>query len=180
MNKFIFYLAVIVIGTTLLCITDTNAYEYQGKKIIEKIIPVTLVAKSQKQTYKPNEPILVILNLQNEFKKGELFFERFTLIPNDWNGEIFNVDIPDIYRNSIRIYEQHPEMHVPITVSGVGLEKVSPHQSMNLTIDISKWKVRDGWIPGKYKMIFRLDRIIIDKYVRISVTSEAIKIEIKE
>lgn len=160
----------------------TIAFEYQGRKIQDWLLPVSLQAVPEKGEFKPNRPILVTLWLRNGFPKGSLFFERFSLKPNEWNAETFNVALTDVYRNGQKgnLYRQRPALKLPITVSGFSLEKIPPQGAMKLAVDASKWVIRDGWIPGTYVLTFRLDHIIADKHSRLSVLSEPVIVKIVE
>ena len=172
----------ILTGTAILSIFGTLvlAYEYQGKKIQDRLLPVSLRVVPEQQTFKADQPILVTLELRNNFPKGALFFESFSLSPNDWNGETFNVELDALYLEGKKgsCYLRRPTLEPPITVSGFGLEEIPAQGTMKLVVDCSKWAIRDGWIPGSYVVTFRLDRIIADKYSRLSVRSEPVIINI--
>ena len=67
----------------------------------------------------------------------------------------------------------------PKTVSGVGRKEIKPGDKLEIQTDARKWKLRDDWSPGKYKITVRIDNLIIDKYSNLSVLSDPIEFEIK-
>ena len=105
----------------------------------------------------------------------------FSVTPNDWNGETCNVSLVDIYRDDkqFNLYLARPEMNVPITVSGRVTLQIKPGEKLVIRTDARKWKLRDGWIPGRYNVTIRLDNLKVDNYSTLSVMSAPVLFEIK-
>jgi hypothetical protein len=66
-----------------------------------------------------------------------------------------------------------------ISISGTGWYPIPAGKSKTKTIDVRKWEIVDGWIAGKYQLLFRADKIDVDSHTWINVTSDPITIEIK-
>jgi hypothetical protein len=67
----------------------------------------------------------------------------------------------------------------PRYLSAPGWYPIPPGESKTKTIDVRKWDVMEGWIAGKYQLLFRADKIDVDSHTWISVSSDPITIEIK-
>jgi len=87
----------------------------------------------------------------------------------------------DIYRDDkqFNLYLARPEMNVPITVSGRVTLQIKPGEKLVIRTDARKWKLRDGWIPGRYNVTIRLDNLKVDNYSTLSVMSAPVLFEIK-
>ena len=102
-------------------------------------------------------------------------------VPNDWNGETLCVELPDVYRlpDIVQISRQRPRISPPRYLSGSGWVPIPAGTSRVKTIDVSKWKLADGWGRGKYQILVRVDKIDVDRYTWMSSSSDPIVIEIK-
>ena len=111
----------------------------------------------------------------------------FSLSPNDWNGETINISLVDIYRDTppptglpAGLFYARPKLgEVPKYISGESSYAIKPHESLSVLIDVSKWQIREGWKPGKYKTTVRVDNIYVDQYTTASVMSDSVEIEIR-
>lgn len=143
-------------------------------------IDVTLAAVPSREGYMHGERIPVTLVITNGLS-GEIGFATFATEPNPWNGETYGCSLVDVYRDGQpgNLYLARPELHVPHSVSGPGVKYVRPGESFQIALDASKWRLRDGWGKGKYEAVFRVDGIIADEYVRLSVLSEPVAFEVR-
>lgn len=111
----------------------------------------------------------------------------FSLSPNDWNGETINISLVDIYRDTppptglpAGLFYARPKLgEVPKYIAGESSYAIKPHESLSVLIDVSKWQIREGWKPGKYKTTVRVDNIYVDQYTTASVMSDSVEIEIR-
>jgi hypothetical protein len=146
----------------------------------ERQIAVTLTALTKPEGYRHGEGLPVTLVITNGLG-GEIGFARLAAEPNLWNGETYGCSLVDVYRDGKPgdLYLARPELHVPNSISGPGVKYVRPGESLEIELDVSKWRIRDGWRRGTYKAIFRVDRIIADEYVELSVLSDPVTFEIR-
>ena len=56
---------------------------------------------------------------------------------------------------------------------------IEPGKTLVIRTDARKWKLRGGWLPGRYKAWVRVDGLTIDRYSQLSVTSDPFEFEIK-
>jgi hypothetical protein len=146
----------------------------------ERQIPVFVIAKPQKAVFVSGEPILIDVEIKNGLKK-EIRLTAWSFSPNDWNGETLCIELPDIYRlpKMVQIWRKRPSVTPPLSISGTGWYPIPAGKSKTKTIDVRKWEIVDGWIAGKYQLLFRADKIDVDSHTWINVTSDPITIEIK-
>ncbi|NIM06718.1 MAG: hypothetical protein GTN69_06825 [Armatimonadetes bacterium] len=160
----------------IICITMVAAaLGYTPKRQIA----VTLSALPEPGGYMHGQELAVTLVIRNGLD-GEIGFPTFADKPNSWNGETYNCSLVDIYREGEpgNLFLAAPEMHVPPSIPGPGVRYIKPGESLEIELDMSKWQLRDGWRTGKYKAVFRVDQIIADEYVRLSVLSDPVTFEI--
>jgi len=50
---------------------------------------------------------------------------------------------------------------------------------VEIQTDARKWKLRDDWLPGRYRVTVLVDNLKVDKYSTISVLTDPIEFEIK-
>ena len=146
----------------------------------DRQISVFVVARPQKAIFILGEPILVDIEIRNELK-GEIRLNAYSFVPNDWNGETLCVELPDIYRlpDIVQISRERPKITPPKYLSGSGWVPIPAGTSRVKTIDVSKWKLADGWGQGKYQILVRVDKIDVDRYTWMSISSDPIVIEIR-
>ena len=146
----------------------------------ERQIPVVVTARPQKAIFAVGEPILVDVEIRNDLK-AEIRVTAYSFSPNDWNGETLCIELPDIYRlpNMSQIWRERPKISTPKYVSGSGWYPILAGTSKVKTIDVSKWQVADGWVQGKYQVVVRADKIDVDKYTWMSISSEPVVFEVR-
>ena len=148
----------------------------------QRQIPITVAAQPASEALKSGAPLLIRVTISNGLSR-DIGFETFSLSPNSWNGEVTNISLVDIYRDvpqPMNLFDARPKLgEGPKYIAGISSHRIKPHESLAVLIDISKWQIRDGWRPGKYKITVRADNIRVDGYMTASVMSEAMEIEIK-
>lgn len=146
----------------------------------DRQIPVVVIPRPRKAIFSPGEPILVDIEIRNDLK-AEIRLNALSFSPNDWNGETLCIELPDVYRlpDIKQIWLERPKISPPKYVSGGGWYAIPAGTSKVKTVDVSKWKVLHGWVPGKYQIVVRADKIDADKYTWMSVSSDPIVFEIR-
>ena len=65
-------------------------------------------------------------------------------------------------------------------VAGIGSYVIEAKGSRVVELDLSKWKILGGWIPGKYQVVIRVDNLQVDDYSTLEVLSEPFEFTIGE
>lgn len=148
----------------------------------QKQIPIVIEAHTVSDTLKSNEPLLLRISILNGLP-NEIRFSTFSLTPNSWNGETTNISLVDIYRDvpqPMNRFIARPKIgQGPREIAGMSSHVIKPTESLSVVVDMSKWQIVDGWIPGKYKITVRADNINLDAYTRASVMSDPFVVVIK-
>jgi len=146
----------------------------------EPVIPVSVHARAERALFTSGKPLLMSVTLTNGLSKT-IRFSTFATQPNDWNGETLNVSLVDIYRGGEKrnLYLARPEVKPPLTISGPGAPPVKPGETIRIMIDISKWQIQGGWTEGGYELVFRMDNIIVDNKVTMSVLSNPVRVTVQ-
>ena len=128
---------------------------------------------------KAGSPIPVKITITNGLD-WPIYFDTYSLMLNDWNGETVNIGLVDIYRNeSTNRFLARPKVTPPRKISGLGAHRIEPGKSLTIRTDARKWKLRDGWLPGKYRVIVAVKNLRIDNYSTLRVVSESFEFEIQ-
>lgn len=145
-------------------------------------LAIYVIPKPQKTVFKAGEPILIDVEIKNQLKH-EIRLTAYAFSPNEWNGETGHIEFPDIYRlpKIFQIYMARPDggKNFPRGITAPGWYPIPAKTSKISTIDVSKWQVVGGWTPGKYQLSVRVNKIDIDRYSWVHVTSDPITIEIE-
>ncbi len=150
-------------------------------------IPVTVQVIAETDAFDCGEELPISLKIHNGLS-GAIRFVTFSLEPNRWNGETANCQLVDIYRlsdefeggRSSNLYLARPTAGAPVIISGMSAHTIYPGGSLTVRLDMSKWKLREpGWVPGRYSVTFRGDRISADDFVTMSVLSEPFTFNIR-
>jgi hypothetical protein len=154
------------------------ASNLEGKQ--ERQIPVIIIVEVKPEIVKSEEVVPLTITVSNGLSSS-IYHLTFSLTSNDWNGETYNISLVDIYRdgNTGNLYLERPQMSVPITMSGVVRQEIKPGEKLEIQTDVRKWKLRDGWLPGRYRVTVRVDNLEVDEYSTLSVLSEPVEFEIK-
>lgn len=144
-------------------------------------IPVMLHASMRAPAFKVGERLLVDLMLSSRLNYP-ISFPSWSDEPNDWNGETGFRSAVNIRREGEEtlIFLARPPLNPPATISGYGNRYVQPGEYYVVTIDLSKWQVREGWRPGKYTVDFRMEGIQADEFTTMTVMSKPVTFEIRE
>ncbi len=161
----------------VVCLTSAAAVLAHVPK---RQIDVTLTALPSREGYRHGERIPVTLVITNGLS-GDIGSAMFANEPNSWNGETYCRSLVEVHRDGKpeNLHLARPDLHVPGSVSGPGVKYVRPGESLQIELDASKWQLRDGWCKGTYRAVFRVDSIIADEYVRLSVLSDPVTFEIR-
>jgi hypothetical protein len=159
------------------CLVGTGNEKLQKE---ERQIPVTITASAEPNIAKAGESIPLTITIFNDLP-ASIYHSTFSLVPNDWNGETINISLVDIYRDNIQnnLYYARPDINTPDMIQGMGAKEVKAGGKLSIITNARKWTLRDGWLPGKYKITVRVDNLTVDKYTKISTLSEPIEFEIK-
>ncbi len=171
-KRYMFASLVIAVGLPVM------ASRVQGKQ--ERQIPVVVSVAVKPKILKNQEAIPLAITVSNGLS-SPIFHSTFSMIPNDWNGETCNVSLVDIYRDDkmSNLYIARPKMDVPSTVSGMGRREIKPGKKIEIQTDARKWKIKDGWLPGRYRVTVCVDNLRVGKYYKLSVWTDPIEFEIR-
>ncbi len=156
----------------------TPASETRQKE--KRQIPVVVTAGVEPNNVKAEESIPLTITISNGLPSS-IYHSTFSLVPNNWDGETFNVSLVDVFRDdkTSNLYYTRPVIYAPRTISGMSRNEIKPGGKLVILTDARKWKLRDGWLPGKYKVTARVDNLTVDKYSELSVITDPIEFEIK-
>jgi len=144
------------------------------------VIPVSVQAQAEAAVFKEGKPLLTSVTLSNGLSKA-IRFTTFSTKPSNWNGETLNISLVDIYRNRQKrnLYLERPKIDVPPGISGPGARAIQPSATFQVMLDISKWKIDGGWTKGEYEIVFRMERIMVDEKITMSVLSDPFPVVIE-
>jgi len=146
------------------------------------LVPVGVTGSVKPEIVKSDQPIPLTVTVSNGLPSS-VYHNTFAIEPNEWNGESCNVSLVDIRRDGKagNLYLARPEMEVPITVAGMGRREIKRRETLSIRTDARKWKLRDGWLPGRYSVTIRVDGIAVDARTNnFSVLSEPVRFRIVE
>ncbi len=171
-KRYVFIFLVFAVSLVLV------ANRVQGKQ--ERQISVVVSVEVKPKIVKNEKAIPLTITILNNLSSS-IYHSTFSVTPNDWNGETYNISLVDIFRNdkAHNLYLARPKMEVPLAISGIGSREVKPGGKIEIQTDARKWKLRDGWLPGRYRVTVRVDNLRVDKYSTISVLTDPIEFEIK-
>jgi hypothetical protein len=150
-----------------------------GGQNTDRPINVVVTGQVTPRVVKVGEPIPLTVTVSNGLG-ATVYHTNSALEANEWNGETRNISLVDIYRDGkeFNLHLARPEINVPYLVAGIGRTGVEPGKSLQIETDARKWKLRDGWLPGRYEVTVRVDGLEIDPYYRLSVLSDPFEFEI--
>jgi hypothetical protein len=140
---------------------------------------VVVTGKVEPGTVKAREPIPLTVTITNGLP-ASIRHNTFRLEPTDWNGETVNISLVDIYREgTANLYRSRPKVDVPLQISGMGSHEIKPGGTLTVKTDARKWQLRDGWLPGRYKVTIRVDHLTLDRYSTLSVLSDPVEFRVE-
>lgn len=154
-----------------------KACEVKREEVIElkRQIAVSVVCRTERAAMKAGEAIPLTISIRNGLPSS-IYHATFSLVPLAWNGETANISLVDIYRDKpFNLCLARPEVKVPLNISGMGQKEIKPNGSLSITTDARKWTLRDGWLPGRYTVVARVDNLQVDDSSRLSVLSEPLE-----
>ncbi|MHC4574693.1 MAG: leucine-rich repeat domain-containing protein [Planctomycetota bacterium] len=155
------------------------AVSRSGGKTAERIIPLTVYGVVRPSVIEADEPVPLTIAVLNGLTSS-IYLSTFSLESNDWNGETLNIDLVDVYRdeNPVNQYYARPEVKPPANISGPKVIEIEAGETQYIHTNARKWKLKDGWQPGRYKITLRVNKLKADKFCTLSVLSSPIKLEI--
>ena len=143
-------------------------------------IPVFVRAEVKPATVAAGKPVPLAITVTNQLD-GSIAFPSYSLTPNKWNGETLSITLVDIYRNGnkFNLYLARPKIEPPRKIAEASQTIVQSGKSATVETDAAKWKLRDGWLPGRYKVTVRIDHLRIDDYCTLSVLSDPFEFTIE-
>jgi len=143
-------------------------------------VPVYVVASREAASCARGEPIGVRVQLQNGLKEA-IRFTTFGTEPLESNAETTNLDLVDIRRDAAprNLYLARPELAIPDTVSGPASHELDPGGFLNVRIDLAKWTIDGGWVPGTYEVTVRLNGITVGGRVTLAVLSNPVRVVVE-
>ncbi|MFN0130545.1 MAG: hypothetical protein ACKV19_28115 [Verrucomicrobiales bacterium] len=144
------------------------------------VIPVSVHAEAELASFKAGKSLPMSVTLTNGLSKT-IQFITFATEPNEWNGESLNVSLVDVYRGGEKrnLYLARPGLNVPRLISGPGARSIGSAGTLRIMVDISKWQIQGGWTEGEYELVFRMDGIIVDDKITLSVKSDPVRIKVR-
>lgn len=144
-------------------------------------LPVVVSAKPMKAAFVDGEPIAVEITVANNLP-GDIGVTGFAFEPNEWNGEASTACPEDVYRDGVMLNRLigKPEVKPPRTISGMGARNIKPGQSQKIVLHLDKWTIVDGWKPGTYDVMVRVNRVVIDDYTIAQIKADTVRVVVKE
>lgn len=155
----------------------------ENVKLLNKtLIPVVVTGKAETAVVKHGEPISLAVTIANDLT-GTIDYQTFSLDPNDWNGETVNMTLVDVYRDGKPegLFAQRPTLtDRPDVIAGISRHPIRGGERLTINANARKWQINGGWIPGKYRVNVRVERLSVDGGRRsLSVLSEPFDFEIR-
>ena len=167
-----------VVVLTLLFSMDTEAGEAWGKRQI----PVIVRGQVKPAAVEAGKPIPLLITITNGLPSAIAFY-TYGITPTDWNGETANVAVFDILRDGKRraLFLPQPDPHPPheLLIPTMGRRWIKPGKALVIRTDARKWKLPDGWLPGRYKARVRVKDLHVDYHSMLTVSSETFEFEVK-
>ena len=144
-------------------------------------IDVVVTGEVVPAVVKEGQPIPLKIRITNGLKRP-IRFQTYSMQPVEWNGETCCISLVDIYRDGkeFNLYLARPQIKVPENISGSAAYKIAPGEMLEVSTDASKWKLRDGWLPGRYQVTVRADALLVDDYSRLYVLSDPFEFEVEK
>jgi hypothetical protein len=145
----------------------------------DRQVPVVVRGKVEPGTVRAGDAIPLTVTITNGLP-ASIHHNTFRLEPTDWNGETVNISLVDIYREGPpNLFLHRPEVDPPQFISGMGSHEIKPGGTLTVKTDARKWKLRDGWLPGRYKVTIRVDHLTLDQYATLSVLSDPVEFRVE-
>ena len=144
-------------------------------------IRVFVRAEAPADPVKPGAPIPLKIVVTNQLS-ASIDYISYGLKPTDWNGETAGISLVDIHRNgkSGNLFLASPKIKAPVVIAGLSRHEIAAGKQLTIETDATKWKLRDGWLPGRYRVTLRVNGLKVDNgRCTLFVLSEPFEFEIK-
>ena len=126
-------------------------------------------------------PIPLSVTLENGMK-GAIRYATFSLVPVPWNGETASLTLVDVYRNGNPgdLFLGRPAVTAPADRPSMNQFAVKSGQNLTVKTDLTKWKIKGGWISGHYTATLRVENIDTDRdHQTVTVLSEPFSFQVR-
>lgn len=168
----------VLVVSTLLFSMDAAAGEAWGKRQV----PVVVRGQAEPAAVEAGKPIPLRITVTNGLPSSIAFY-TYSVTPTSWNGETANIALFDILRDGKRraLFLPQPNPHPPreLLIPTMGRRWIEPGKALVIRTDARKWKLPGGWVPGRYRARVRVERLHLDDYSQLWVTSEPFEFEIR-
>jgi hypothetical protein len=166
----------IILGLVLM---TPLALALAGVEDLDQDIPIS-ISTFVNPTNRKNDKIPLAVTIENGMK-GSITFGSFSLEAVEWNGETASLTLVDIYRNGEPggLFLERPKIRAPYETQSMSHFVLKRGQGLTLKTDIAKWKIKGGWVPGRYTITLRVENLTTERGRHtISVLSEPFSFEI--
>ncbi len=166
MPRQLFWAALVLAAVPLAAVEPGRQHDHH--------VPVVVMGKVEPGTVKAGEPIPLTVTITNGLP-ASIRHNTYRLEPTSWNGETVNINLVDIYREGPpNLFLYRPKLDPPQEISGMGSHEITPGGTLTVKTDARKWTLRDGWLPGRYKVTVRVDHLTLDRYSTLSVLNDPV------
>ena len=150
-----------------------------GTLNVDEDVPIS-VSTFVNRTVKRGEVIPLAVTIENGMK-GAISYGTFSLDPVPWNGETASLTLVDVYRNGKPggLFLERPKIVAPPDFQSLNHYVLKRGQSLTVKTDLAKWKIKGGWISGRYTATVRVENLATERGRQtINVLSEPFDFEI--
>lgn len=146
----------------------------------DRQIPVFVRGQVEPDVVGAEAPIELTVAVTNGLPRA-IYHSGSWTEPVEWNGETISISVLDVYRDGEpgNLFISRPEVTLPSGISGIGRVRIESGRALSIRTDARKWMLRDGWLPGDYQIIVRVDNLVVDDYCTLSVISDPIEFTIE-
>ena len=145
-------------------------------------IPVVVRGEVKPVAVEAGKPIPLLITVTNGLPSS-IHFDTYSVTPTSWNGETANIAVFDILSDGKRraLFLPQPDPHPPreLLIPAMGRRWIEPGKALVIRTDARKWKLPDGWLPGRYKARVRVKDLHVDYHSMLTVSSETFEFEVK-
>lgn len=126
------------------------------------------------------DSIPLAVTLENGMR-GAISYGTFSLDPLPWNGETASLTLVDVYRNGNPggLLLARPAINAPLDRLSVNHYVLKSGQSLTVKTDLTKWKIKGGWISGRYTATVRVENIATERgHQTVTVLSEPFSFQV--
>jgi len=150
-----------------------NAFCLSGQEqnTVKRVVPVTVYGRVQPQVIQTNEPINLTIAVFN----GLSSTIHYT------NAEAVDVLVELKYDNGnlLELYSSQLKIKAPDHMVRARTVEIGSGAVMYLHTDGRRWKLKNGWKPGRYEMRLQIENLRADEFCKLSILSAPVCFEIK-